>query len=650
MRDVSFRALGIGLVSVFIVCWIVAQAELVTGQIMIGFLQFPAVAIGMLVFFRLGSSYIRTLSKRFGLSPQDLMTIYTMMVLAAMISSRGLMEKLVPALPTANYFANVSNNWQKIFWPYLKKWLIPWDPHGDPQQKITQRFFEGLRFGEHVDWKPWIGPMLAWMVLVVLVFSAFLCLASLLRRQWVDNEKLNFPLVQLPLEMARDEGGPGGLFKSRLMWIGFAIPAAIFTLNGLHKWYPVLPEVLLTYDLNQYLTTRPWSDVFYTPIWISFAAIGFFYFLPTELLLSLWFFFLFSRVQDVIMSSFGMTMDAMPMYPTHLFMGYQVAGAYLVLAGYFLMTARPHMKTVLAAVFLGHKVDDSQELLPYPVAFWGLVVSFAGAVVWWWMAGMSLWLAAFELGIYIFVIALVLARSVAEGGMLMTETSFRPIDLYSMLGQRAALGPQNLTLLALMDAIFLRDQRGLILSGFLDGLKIADGVQIRRRSFLITFGLAIISTLIIASIIQIRLPYEHHGGGLNMYGYAYQANNQWGFQDYAAAAQGTVQHYDWRAPVFFLVGVAFTLFLSFMRINFSWWPLHPLGYALCASWSMIVFWFPALIAWIIKGVIQRYGGMRVYMQARPFFLGLILGEFILAIIWALLSTWLQIPAPQFPWP
>ena len=48
-------------------------------------------------------------------------------------------------------------------------------------------------------------PLLNWGILIGLVVFAFLCLAAILRRQWVDNEKLAFPLAQLPLEIAGDE-------------------------------------------------------------------------------------------------------------------------------------------------------------------------------------------------------------------------------------------------------------------------------------------------------------------------------------------------------------------------------------------------------------------------------------------------------------
>jgi len=70
-----------------------------------------------------------------------------------------------------------------------------------------------------------------------------------------------------------------------------------------------------------------------------------------------------------------------------------------------------------------------------------------------------------------------------------------------------------------------------------------------------------------------------------------------------------------------------SLFLTAMRGQFLWWPFHPVGLAVSSSWAMQLMWFSLLIAWMAKLAIMR-GGLRAYRAALPFFLGLILGEFV----------------------
>ena len=65
---------------------------------------------------------------------------------------------------------------------------------------------------------------------------------------------------------------------------------------------------------------------------------------------------------------------------------------------------------------------------------------------------------------------------------------------------------------------------------------------------------------------------------------------------------------------------------------------------------MILLWFPCLLTGIVKGALLRYGGMRAYARCLPFFLGMILGEFSMAIVWTALGALAGAPAPSFPWP
>ena len=486
-------------------------------------------------------------------------------------------------------------------------------------------------------------------VLVVFVFFAFLCLAAILRRQWVENEKLSFPLTQLPLEFVHEDAGRQ-FFRAPLVWIGFALPVVVFGLNGLHEYVPTVPLVPLTHNVHAWLRAKPWSGIFYTPMFISFAAMGFFFLLPTQVLFSLWVFFVLTRVQDIVATSLGFRIAGMPLYPTRLYVGYQVAGAYFALLVYFIYSGLPHFRNVLRSALAGgaRRGEDADELLPYPVAVWGLIGSFAATLVWCVWAGVSLWVAIFEFGIYLFVVVLVMARSVAEAGMLMTETSFRPVNVYEMFGQKAALGARNVTLLSLLDAVFTRDLRGLTMTGVLDGAKIADGVGFKRRSLLVVLPVAAGVAFVVAAAIQLYLPYMH--GANLMYGYTYRSNPLLGFRDYAAAAEGVRPPYSWIPPMFFGVGVVVTVGLATLRALYWWWPLHPLGYALSGSWSLIVFWFPILMAWAIKAPLLQYSGVRGYRRFRPFFLGMIFGEFSMAVFWTGVSYLTKVRAPTFPWP
>jgi hypothetical protein len=633
-------------------CVLVCYAELVVAKIQIGFLQLPPVVIGMLVLLLGGQAGLRRLGSRLRLQTHELFTITVMMLLAAMVSSRGLLEKLIPLLPIPNYDATRENRWAELFFPQIPRWSVPFDPAGDPKQWAAARFYEGLRAGEAIPWQAWLVPLAAWGLFVALMFWCFLCMAVLIRRQWVDHEKLSFPLVQLPLEMIRGEGDgrrEGSFLTNRLTWFGFALPTLVFGFNGLHQWYPSVPEFPTEVDLNAMLRDPPWNAIGYTHMFVSFAAIGFFYLLPTDLLFSLWFFFLLTRAEEAQAAALGFQPEGMPLYPCSLFVGYQVMGSYAVLVAAMFWAARPHLRAVLrTALRLRAVKTDADEVLPYPIAFWGLVAGIALSAGWLALLGMAYWLALFELLILLFVVALVMARSTSEAGLLMTETSFRPIDVYRMFGDVRQLGAANVTGLAFLEALWMRDQRGLLLTGFLDSMKLADGVRVRRRSLLGIFALALIVALLVAGYLHLSLPYRL--GATQMYSYVYRGNPLWAFSDAAAILNGSKQPLPAYAPVSFAVGSGVTALLVAARTHVLWFPLHPLGYALSGSWTLIVFWFACLVAWLFKVVILRYGGMKGYIWARPFFLGMVLGEFTMAVLWTLPSLVYRTPTPAMPWP
>jgi hypothetical protein len=637
----SLRAVVIGLVGVVLVCAVVAGTELV--YLKAGFLQLPPAAMGGLLLL-VGARYVAFRSPRWGLKPHELAAIYGMLLVAALAGSRGLVEKLLPLLVAPNYL--VGPGWQDRFYPQMKPWLVAFDPAGPAKQPVARAYYEGLSLGELLPWQAWIVPLAAWLVLAGLVFFAFLCLASLLQRPWMEHERLPFPLAELPLEMVR-EADRTPLLRRPLTWIGFAFPACLYTLNGLHTWYPALPYVEQPFVLNQFLGDPPWSAVSWMPVFVSFAAVGLLYLAPGPLLFSLWFFFLLSRVQEMVAAAYGFQPQAMPFFPCKRFVGYQSMGAYVVLAGYLLYTAAPHLKAAVRAALRPGKTRGAEKLLSDRVAVGGLLFCLVGIVAWCSMAGLSPGWALLQWSVYLFVVALVLARSTAEGGLIATEVSFRPIDLYAMVSPINSLGPANMTAMGFLDAAWFRDQRCLVLGGLLDAMRVGSGTGLRARSMLAALASALVLATICSLVIQLWLPYQR--GALQFYSYLFQGNPVWGF-GYYMGQWNNPELFHWEGVLFFGVGMGVTLLLAALRALLPWWPLHPLGYALCGSWTMILLWFPCLVTWLLKAVLLRYGGMRAFVLFRPLFLGMILGEFSMAILWTALGALAGAPAPVFPWP
>ena len=148
---------------------------------------------------------VKRISQRWNLSSSDLLVIYCMTLVAAMVSSHGVAEKFVPELMQPLNGANANNDWFHLFAPHIPPASGSLGRSNPGKQAVTFDYQNTVPRGGAVPWQPWIVPILNWGLLIFLVLFSFLCLTAILRRQWVDGEKLSFPLAQLPLEIAGDQ-------------------------------------------------------------------------------------------------------------------------------------------------------------------------------------------------------------------------------------------------------------------------------------------------------------------------------------------------------------------------------------------------------------------------------------------------------------
>ncbi len=541
---VRFRTYIVGIFAVICVCILVTFGELVASRggsvdaILTGATHMPPAAIAMLIVMLIANALMGALISRVNrllewlgiksglnlkLNSAELAVIYFMLVCAALLSSFGLAAQLLPQLAGANYFASPQDHiWRDKFYPHMASWLVPFDPNGPERQIEIVRFYEGLRVGESIPWGVWIKPIIAWSIFAFLLFFLMACVATLFRRQWVDNEKLTFPLVTLPMEMVNDQTRASFL-RNKAMWLGFLIPVVVHGLNGLHRSFPSIPELPISLILNSIWKTKPWNEMVYTYLNLSFSIVGFAYLLPLDVSFSLWFFHLFFRFQDYIRLVSGEKLDVMPVYGgSRYYQGMQSAGAFVAIAIMAFWLARPHFKMVKDRVFGNADKDiDQNEFMSYRTAFLGGIVAFFLILVWLTAAGMNPLIALFMIGVFVFIVMLVLTRCVSEVGLLMLQPVFRPMDIWSVFAPKEMIGANNLTVMSFVNGTFIRDPRNPMPT-FMDSMKGADYVHARRRAMMIGAMIAIALGGVFALVFQLWVIYTH-GGGLQMNAWFFRA-------------------------------------------------------------------------------------------------------------------------------
>lgn len=563
---------------------------------------------------------LEKLWKRIAFRQGELLTIYIMLVISTSLAAYGMMQDLFSVIPHPYQFATPENDWESLFFRYIPSWLTVSD------RRVLKAYYEGdstLYLQRHIY--AWIKPALAWSAFTLLLIFIMHCINTLVRKQWVQRERLAFPIIQLPVAMTRS----GAFFSHRLLWIGFAIVAIIDIIDGLHALYPLVPFInVKLYNISRFFTEKPWNAMGTTRTSFYPFMIGIGFFLPLDLSFSCWFFFVFRQFLRVVSSYIGL--HNMPAFP---YFHEQSAGAWLGLCLIALWMSRRHLAQASLSAFRRRKmVDESEEPMTYRMAIIGLIMSMGFLTFFCHQAGLSFFYAWIFFGLY-FMIATAITRLRAEFGAPHGVFN-HPLDIMVTSFGSTAIGAQNLTTMSFF-FWFNRGYRPHPMPNQFEALKISEVAKMNNRRLLAAMLLAAIGAIIATFWIDLSLIY-HDGATSRLTAFRLWvgrgAFNQ--LQRWLYYPQGS----DLLRTSFMGVGTVAVVLLTVMRMRFLFWPFHPAGYALAVSFAIDYFWFPFFLSWLLKSIILRYGQIKGYQRAIPFFLGLILGDFVIGGLWMIFGV------------
>jgi hypothetical protein len=567
---------------------------------------------------------------RAALRQGELLVVYVALALSCVFSGHDMLQNLLGAMGHAHYHARPENHWADRFLGLVPTWLFVSDPTS------LNAFYNGS--ANPYDWRllaPWIPRLAAWGAFVMALVLVMLGMNILLRRQWTENERLAFPLVQLPLAMT-DPTGRLQFWTSRVMWSGFAVAAGITTLNGFAHLYPSVPGIAVVkqYDVGQYFSIRPWSALAGTRIALYPFAIGLGYFIPLDLSFSCWFFFLWRKMQEVVGEAAGMGGQQNTGWP---FFREQSSGAWIALVLLLIWTNRRYFAEILQDALGTRRRLPEDERLRYRGAVLGIVVGLLFLLWFGMQMGMSFGVALLFLTIY-FGLSLGITRVRAELGVPHEINFVSPAQIMLATLGTHALGAQNLTAIACLHWLN-RGYRCHPMPNQLESFKMAQGGRINLdRLIWLTLALSMVAVLFT------------YWSNLDITFRAGAEANAVGFKRWVGA-ESFDRLNNWLAnPIsrhqtqlgWTVAGGLFVTFLHSMRGAFAWWPFHPAGYALALSFAMDYFWFAFLASWVLKTMLVRYGGMRLHTAAAPFFLGLVLGDYVAGSIWGIVGPMLNV--------
>jgi len=621
---VTLRAVLLGLLLIPLNCYWVIVVEVRWYTLDGSCLPLFVTPVFMLTVVTVGNIVFAKLAPRRALGQGELLTVYIMIVMSVTMAGHDTLQNMFGSI---THYAWYTHKNPELPWPETFGTLLPRHLQVLDIEALSG-FYEGnSTIYRWANLRPWLAPLAWWSAFVLVMVMMMLCLSVLFRRAWTEHEKLSFPIIQLPMAMTED-GGSTVFFRSRLMWIGFAIAAGIGVLNGLHLFHPTLPFLKVRHaDTWIAFHTGPWNAGGNLPMSFYPFAVGLAYFLPLDLSFSCWFFYVFRKVEHVGGAALGF--DRLRDFP---YINAQASGAWLGLTAGLLWVARRWLWQVFTTALGRGPLDDSDEPMRYRTALLGLAAGFAFLVAFWRYAGVSAYVIALFFGLY-FVIALAITRVRAELGAPHEIYFVNPAQIMVTAVGTTALGSRNLIGMAHTHWLN-RCYRNHPMPNQLEAFKMGEAAAIDARRLLwVMFGATVVAML---ATYWAHLHESYHSGALA---------KDLGFKSWAGGeAFGRLQNWiEFGEPaqagnrMAMVAGFLAVSALRFLRSRHLWWPFHPAGYALGVSFAMDYFWFAFFMSWLAKLLIIRYGGMRTHRAAIPFFLGLILGDYTIGSIWAIIG-------------
>ncbi len=585
----------------------------------------------------------------------ELLVTWIEMVIGSGIAYTGFARTFLVNLTAPIHFATEGNRWQDILHPLIPPALIPTD------HQAIELLYNGITGGRRmgwleittaIPWAAWIPSLALWGVFILLTYFVMLFLINIISKQWIHNERMNFPLLKVPEMIGKsiDDGSTGSFFLNRFLLTGLAIPIFLHLMNGLNLYFPSVPAIPTLVLAGPYFDkTGIFTGFHKLKLYFYPAFIGFAFLTSRQISFSFWFFFLAGAllygVLDLLgyaipVSELGITFGPTLARPEEM----QMIGAYGIFFLFLVWLARLHLFDVCKqSFFLSKPPEERTEWFDVRISFWGAAIGFILIIYWYIRLGMAPTTAVLVVGAF-FMIMLVATRIICQGGLAYFTLTAAPTDgLIALFGAKMFAGVSGL-LAGISQKVLFVDLGESLMPSLLHGRHLH---QNQKPALLLFTGLAltIVASMTASILAMMTLCYRYGMRELQL--------------DWATRTTTTVYENIFRLVstetttgswifIFAIVGALVMLALVVCYHRLYWWPIHPIGYLTAYSSAMRILWVSFFIGWACNALCMRYGGITLFKKLQYFFIGLIIGDFLMGGGWALVGLFTDISYQVLP--
>ncbi len=633
-------AIVVGVALIVLTSLAIRFTEMVTGRYVSHGVP-PLPAFASLLLLSLARPLLRRYAPRYAPTRVQVLVVYIMLSISTVISSPYQIRAFLPHLVSMQYQGRTDPTMAR-YARYLPEWLAPHD-----KQAVVD-YYEGAP-NKPFPWAAWAVPLVSWYLFLSALFIGAFCIVTLVRRRWVREERLTFPLLAVPLAIASDDWRSYGDRRTRraIFMLGFGVAALYNGINIVHTLYPPAPSIGFYILLSPYFPDRPLNPLGAMSIIFFIEAIGIGYFVPLEITFSIWFFYFLNRALAVAGTAMGYDTPGFP------YTQEQSAGGYVAMGLVLIIGLRGTLMRSFKRAFTRGSADG--ETIEERWAWIGLALSGLFVLAFCRLAGMATWLAIGFFGMLL-IYVLVVARIRAETGVPLGFVY--PFGMPKEMLLNVVSVPQTLAWGGTGSFVLLSSLAWLSRHHFvqehaayqLDGAKITNENRLPMRTLAIFVGIAFAIGLAAALWIHLDTYYQigsnvaGGGGGSGEFRATVAAQEYQQMSARLAAPPLRDMSKMLAAGGGFIVVAG----LSLARAHLLKLPLHPLGFCIANAYGdSLNAWFAIMAAWLLKAMILRFGGLQLYRKGIPFFLGLTIGHFFCAgIFWPVLSLFIAPEASQ----
>ena len=614
---------------------------------------------GLILFVLLINPLIFRFIKRYAFSAKELMVIIAITLASAGIPGSSLMRNFTNSINLPYHYnkTKTGRKEENVLEMAPKKMMTG---VGDNEGEVVSGFFQGMSVGNKnipiskVPWSAWKRPMKFWIPLLLSLWIALVGLSLIIHRQWTQHELLPYPIAAFANSLLpKEDKSKNSIFSNKLFWLGAGIVFCIHMNNYLYVWFPRhAVQIPLIFDFTPFVKL---SKIFergggwFLQIKFYFIAIGIAYFLTTDVSLSLGIGPIIWVFVNGILLTYGISMGA-ALEGHHWIINVKLQtflqwGSYLGVFLSIIYIGRLYYSSVFLKAFFLRSKETVEKY-----AVWGaraFIVFFILFVIQLTFIGLD-WQLSFLYAAITVIIYLVMSRILAETGLyFILPYLYTCVLIWGMFGIQS-LGPKVIVIMSILTMAVLVDPRETLMPFIVNSLRLLDLQKIKIGKTTIYFIIAIFLGVAIAVPMTLYLQYNYgtdKADGWTHWGPRMPFQNAL-YAKQRLKAQGLLERTEkisgWErfksispnksCMIAMAIGFILVIVFNSLRLRFPRFPLHPVMFLIWWSWANRMYFSSFLIGWLIKVIVMKYGGIKLFQKVKPFMVGIIAGEVTAAMM------------------